>query len=138
MPARNIVVVCSGSHEKKANLGEVLRLGQGAQGFGRTAAAGPEGGQVFPQRLLGAVGALAVGLKRRTLDQQESDLPGCFVGRAGLRIFEQFGQGDCEEAPQRSGFIVRQRIHQIGHECCLKSTLGWVIPDAPKPRSKCL
>jgi hypothetical protein len=25
MPARNIVVVCSGSHEKKVNLGEVLR-----------------------------------------------------------------------------------------------------------------
>jgi hypothetical protein len=24
MPARNIVVVCSGSHEKKVNLGEVL------------------------------------------------------------------------------------------------------------------
>ena len=62
-----------------------------------------------------AVGALAVGLKRRTLDQQEGDLPNCIVGRAGLRIFEQFGQGDCEEAPQRSGFIVGQRIHQIGH-----------------------
>jgi hypothetical protein len=25
MPARNIVVVCSGSHEKKVNLGEVFR-----------------------------------------------------------------------------------------------------------------
>jgi hypothetical protein len=24
MPARNIVVVCSGSHEKKVNLGEVF------------------------------------------------------------------------------------------------------------------
>jgi hypothetical protein len=25
MPARNIVVVCSGSHEKKVNLGEVFQ-----------------------------------------------------------------------------------------------------------------
>jgi hypothetical protein len=26
MPARNIVVVCSGSHEKKVNLGEVFQI----------------------------------------------------------------------------------------------------------------
>ena len=110
---------------------EAEPLGQGTQGFGRTAAAGPEGGQVFPHRLLRAVGALAVGLKRRTLDQQESDLPGCFVSRARLRIFEQFGQGDCEEAPQRSGFIVGQRIHQIGR---VQDSLS-MQPRVPAPKT---
>jgi len=29
MPAHNIVVVCSGSHEKKVNLGEVFRFEPG-------------------------------------------------------------------------------------------------------------
>jgi hypothetical protein len=37
MPAHNIVVVCSGSHEKKVNLGEVFQVFQdaGAQHRGR-------------------------------------------------------------------------------------------------------